>query len=62
MGNRLKRLRLSAGKETAEDFATAIGLHPAGYRKYERGEVTPPLDVLEDIINILDENIELLLL
>lgn len=49
MGTRLKALRVTAGFETAEDFAESLDLHPARYRKYERGEATPPLDVLEQI-------------
>lgn len=49
MGTRLKALRMTAGFETAEDFALSLDLHPARYRKYERGDATPPLDVLEQI-------------
>lgn len=49
MGRRLRALRIVAGYETADAFAALLGIEPARYRKYERGEATPAIDVLESI-------------
>lgn len=58
MGRRLKAARLTAGFEAAEDLADAIGQHPAAYRKYERGESVPPLDILEMIRERLEISVD----
>jgi transcriptional regulator with XRE-family HTH domain len=46
-GIRLRAARISAGYESAEDLAADVGSEPHRYRKYERGEAFPPLDILE---------------
>jgi len=48
-GRRLKAARLDAGFENAEIFAEVLGISASRYRKYERGESFPPLDILERI-------------
>lgn len=44
-GNRLKQAR-EARFETAQEFAAVIGIEPHTYRKYERGESDPPLQIV----------------
>ena len=46
---RLQSFRLRAGFKSAELFAKAIGLEPHTYRKYERGDSMPNLDILTRI-------------
>ena len=45
-GQRLRKAREQAGWKSAQKFAESIGLEPHTYRKYERGEVSPNLEVL----------------
>lgn len=61
-GRRLRAARLTAGWEQAVDFGAQIGCEKARYGRYERGEVTPPLDVLEDIVGHLGVTLDWLLL
>ena len=42
----LRKARLRAGFRSAQGFADKIGLEPHTYRKYERGNTHPPLEVL----------------
>lgn len=60
-GRRLRAARITAGYEDATDFANDLGIEPPRYRKYERGESVPPLDVLEDIARITERNTDWLL-
>lgn len=62
MGERLREARLLAGFQNAEDLAKAIGQHPAAYRKYERGESVPPLDILEKIRKAIKRDADWILL
>lgn len=60
-GRRLRAARITAGYEEAGDFAEELGIAPARYRKYERGESMPPLDVLEDIVRITERSLDWIL-
>ena len=42
----LCKARLRAGFPSAEGFAKKIGIEPHTYRKYERGESPPSMEVL----------------
>lgn len=42
---RIKSARVTAGYSTADEFAQEIDENPATYRRYERGEVEPPVKV-----------------
>jgi transcriptional regulator with XRE-family HTH domain len=52
-GRRLRSARITAGYDSAEDFADDIGIEAPAYRKYERGESQPRIDTLEDIVRLL---------
>lgn len=60
-GKRLAACRLAARFEYAEDFAKAIGVHPARYRMYERGEREPPQELLVLMARRLGTSIDFLL-
>lgn len=60
-GKRLRAARIVAGYETADDVADALKIEPPRYRKYERGEALPPIDVLEDLCRLLDQDLSFLL-
>lgn len=61
-GRRLRAARITAGYEDAADFAADLGIEAARYRKYERGESMPPLDVLEGIVRVTERSSDWLLL
>lgn len=61
-GRRLRAARITAGYEEAADFATDLGIEAPRYRKYERGESVPPLDVLEGINTMTGRSLDWLLL
>ena len=52
IGKRIKRFR--KGKMTQKELADQIGKAESSIRKYEKGLVTIPLDVLQDIAAALD--------
>lgn len=61
-GRRLRAARITAGYDEAADFAAVLGLESPRYRRYERGESMPPLDVLEDIADRTRRSLDWLLL
>ena len=61
-GRRLRAARITAGYEEATDFASDLGLEPPRYRKYERGESMPPLDVLAAIVRTTGRSLDWLML
>lgn len=61
-GRRLRAARITAGYEEAADFAADLSIDAPRYRKYERGESMPPLDVLEDIARVTERSLDWLLL
>lgn len=61
-GRRLRAARISAGYEEASDFASDLGIESPRYRKYERGEIMPPLDVLDGIVRLTERSLDWLLL
>lgn len=60
-GRRLRAARITSGYEEAADFAEELGISSPRYRKYERGESMPPLDVLEDIARITERSLDWIL-
>lgn len=58
---RLAACRVAAGYETAEGFANHIKIEPHRYRRYERGEVEPPFEVLVLIADALEKSIDFLI-
>lgn len=52
IGKKIKQYR--KGKMTQQELANLIGRTESSIRKYEKGLVTIPLDVLEKIASILD--------
>lgn len=61
-GIRMRAARISAGYESAEQFAKDVGTEPHTYRKYERGEAFPPLDSLIEISRFTDKSLDFLIL
>jgi transcriptional regulator with XRE-family HTH domain len=60
-GERLKGCRIAAGYETAEELAQALEITSARYRRYERGEVMPPIDILEMLCRRVEKSADFLL-
>lgn len=60
-GRRLSACRLAAGYRFAEDFAKVLGVLPARYRMYERGDREPPLELLLIMAKRLDKSVDFLL-
>ena len=52
-GKRLKEARLAANYKSAQQFAYALGIEPATYRFYERGQSQPNFEVLTRICELL---------
>ena len=61
-GRRLKAARIIARFETPSDMAAELGIEPARYRKYERGESMAPPDILEKIAVRLGVSLDYLIL
>lgn len=61
-GKRLRAARISAGYESAEEMAADVGAEPHRYRKYERGEAFPPLDILQLLAEQTDKSLDFLIL
>lgn len=61
-GKRLRAARISAGYETAADFARDLGIEVARYRKYERGDAMPPVDILGTISSLTGKSLDFLIL
>lgn len=63
-GKRLQLCRRAAGYETARDFVKAFpaeyNLAEHAYRRYERGEVEPPFDILPEIARRVHRSIDFL--
>ncbi|MAS98253.1 MAG: hypothetical protein CMF29_04930 [Kiritimatiellaceae bacterium] len=53
---KLKRARESAGVSVTE-LAKQLGIAPAAYRRYERGEVYPKINVCAQICKIIGKSI-----
>ena len=62
MGDRLRACRVAAGFKEAEDLAPLLGIEGPRLRKYERGERMPPIEVLEQLSNLLDKTLDFLIL
>jgi transcriptional regulator with XRE-family HTH domain len=56
IGNRLKSLRIEKQFEPL-DMAIKIGVSETTYRRYERNEASPDLNVLDRIANALDNSV-----
>ena len=61
-GRRLRAARVTSGYMEAADFARDLGIEAPRYRKYERGESVPPLNVLYGIVKITGRRLDWLLL
>jgi transcriptional regulator with XRE-family HTH domain len=61
-GKRLRDLRVVAGYKNAEAFASDLGIDGWRYRKYERSDAWPPLDVLVRIAELTSCKLDFLLL
>jgi transcriptional regulator with XRE-family HTH domain len=53
-GKRLREARIKAGYKSAQQFAYALGIEPATYRFYERGQSQPNFEVLTRICELLE--------
>lgn len=62
MGKRLRACRIAAGFSEASDLAKLLDVDPPRYRKYERGQSMMPLDLLEQICDVLKTTSDFLLL
>lgn len=60
LSNRLNETRKSCGL-SAQNMADMLNMQIRGYRKYESGDTSPPLDTLVRIADILDVSIDWLL-
>jgi len=54
--DKLKRARESSGVSVNE-IAKKLGMAPAAYRRYERGEVYPKINICRDICKIIGKTI-----
>lgn len=61
-GTRLRASRITSGYESAQVFASDLAIDAQRYRKYERGESIPPLEVLEQIVKLTGKSLDWLLL
>ena len=52
-GRRLRAVRVLRGFKTGDELASAIGIRPEAYRRYERGEAAPQIDTLESMRRVL---------
>lgn len=57
-GRRLRAARITAGYESANAFCRDLGVDGTRYRRYERGETLPPLDVLEGIVKLTGSSLD----
>jgi transcriptional regulator with XRE-family HTH domain len=55
---RLKLARERAGFETARTFAIHLGVKEQTYGRYERGETTPPYELLKIIASVTKHPLE----
>ena len=46
IGLRIREARMAAGFATSREFAEALQIEPLTYRRYERGEVVPDVELL----------------
>lgn len=60
-GKRLKAAREQAGYSSAQKFAGVANLEPHAYRKYERGESEPRLEVIIRLCELLGVTTDYLL-
>lgn len=60
-GRRLRAARITAGYDDATEFAKDLGIESPRYRKYERGESLPPLEILDAIAAITGRSLDWLL-
>lgn len=58
---RLKAARVIAGFDDARAFARHMGIDDNRYRKYERGETSPPLELLVEISKATETSLQFLL-
>jgi transcriptional regulator with XRE-family HTH domain len=56
IGNKLKSLRVEKRFEPL-DMALKLGISETTYRRYERNEASPDLNMIEKIATILDKNV-----
>ena len=56
IGNKLKSLRIEKNLEPL-DMAIKIGVSETTYRRYERNEASPDLNVLEKMAGALEKNV-----
>ena len=52
-GRRLRAVRVLRGFKPGDELASAIGIRPEAYRRYERGEAAPQIDTLESLRRVL---------
>lgn len=60
-GRRLVACRVMAGYDDAEGFAKILEIEGPAYRKYERGDSFPPLDLLERIVMATGASVDFLI-
>ena len=60
-GKRLRFSRLVAGYEKAAAFSRDLGVTEARYRRYERGGIQPPIDVLIEAAVLTGRTLDFLL-
>lgn len=61
-GRRLRAARITAGYEKASEMAEKLGITSPRYRKYERGQSLPPVDILAGIVATTGRSSDWLLL
>ena len=59
ISERIRRLRIQKGISQKE-FADQIGLHPAQYNRYEKGENIPSTDILGKLADALNVSFDYL--
>ncbi len=57
-GQRLRKARQEAGYQEAAELADELMVEPPRYRRYERGETVPPIDVLLQIRRLTSTSLD----
>ncbi len=60
IGERLKALRMTQNL-TSDQFAKSIGVKGGRYRRWQRGEVQPPLEVIYEIRRVTGYSLDRLI-
>ena len=61
LGNRIKAARLIHGDLTGAEAARRLGVEPHAFRRWERGETSPPVDKVVGFAALVSVSVDWLL-